>query len=87
MIKLDVKIPTPPIWIRNRSTICPEKSKTSLIDIVECPVMQTAEVAVNKESTQDICCPGLREKGIFRIIIPIRIKNAKLTGITHNWGA
>jgi hypothetical protein len=46
--------------------------------------MQTAEVAVNKESTHEISCPGFKEKGIFKRIVPSKIKNAKLTGITHN---
>ncbi len=52
--------------------------------MVERPVTQTAEVDVNKASTQDISCPDLTEKGNLNSNMPATMIPMKLRTITNN---
>ena len=62
-IEVRVSVPSPPIWMATRMTICPNRDHWAAVDTVVNPVTVTAEVAVNAASTKRVVRPGLAETG------------------------
>ena len=71
-----VIIPNPPTWKRTIVMICPASERSLPISMVANPVTHTADVAVNRASTNP-SRPFAAEKGKERSQVPSRMQTAK----------
>jgi len=72
--------PNPPICIRSKITTLPKKLHEVAVVTVTSPVTQTAEVAVNKQSRNEIELAAFAwDMGSFNKMAPNRIMNKKLS--------
>ena len=74
--------PSPPIWMRNRMTTCPNILHAVAVGNVTRPVTQVAVVAVNNASMYDTATPSRALIGSANNTLPQRIVIRKLIMIT-----
>jgi hypothetical protein len=83
-----VMIPSPPHWMRSRTTHWPNKLKRFPVSTTTRPVTQVAEVAVNKASiggSLGSAATGNISRAVPMIMIPAKLRTGMLAGVTNRW--
>ena len=81
MITAMVTTPMPPIWIRHRMTICPNRVQYRAVSCRTRPVTQEAEVAVKRAVSSPAPRPSRVAKGSISSRVPSNIMARKLRGM------
>ena len=81
MLAIIVMIPRPPICIRIKMTICPNKLHADTVGTTTSPVTHVAVVAVNNASINGVACPLAELIGKVNYILPAKIAIKKLSKI------
>ncbi len=81
-----VMIPSPPHWMRIRTTHWPNKLKRLPVSTTTRPVTQVAEVAVNNASiagSGGSAATGNSSKAVPTIMSPAKLRTGRFTGVTN----
>jgi hypothetical protein len=81
-----VMIPSPPHWMRSRTTHWPNRLKRLPVSTTTRPVTQVAEVAVNKASIGGrvgSAAAGNISRAVPMIISPAKVRTGRLAGVTN----
>ncbi len=76
-VVVNVTIPSPPNWIKNRMTAWPNRLQCSAMDTVESPVTQIEVVAVKSASTKGVTVRSFVAIGSERSMVPRTIAARK----------
>ena len=78
---MTVTMPNPPIWIRSRMTICPNRLHVEAVGRVTSPVTQVEVVDVNSASRYGTASPLAELRGNVSRILPRKMGTRKLSSM------